>query len=208
MLSMRIKPCLFAAAALSVAVAILLAEPSSAQQDDSPQNAATHQAAAEQEEPQVPKFADEDVRFFREQIDPLLTAECRRCHSGPAAKGNLRMDYRGGLLTGGDSGSAIDLESPDASLLIEAVKHLSYEMPPPPAEKLSDEKIALLTEWIKRGLPWVPGADVPPAGEPGHKPPPQVNDETRAFWSFQPVQRPAVPQPKDNAHVEIGRAHV
>ncbi len=162
--------------------------------DDVIQDANTQDSETQDDVPQVPKFADTDVQFFEEQIEPLLKQNCLTCHSGAAAKGGLRMDYRGGLIAGGDTGPAVNLEAAADSLLIEAVKHLSYEMPPPPADKLGAQQIAALEKWIDRGLPWTPGADVPPAGAEGdHHGPPPVNDETKAFWSFQPVQRPAVP---------------
>ena len=44
------------------------------------------------------------------------------------------------------------------------------------------------------------GADVP--ADPPRRVPPQVNEQNRKFWSFQPVKRPEVPQVKDQAWVK------
>ena len=44
----------------------------------------------------------EGLRFFREKIEPVLVAECYRCHSARAekVKGGLRLDSRAGMLRG------------------------------------------------------------------------------------------------------------
>jgi uncharacterized membrane protein len=47
--------------------------------------------------------------FFREKIEPVLRAECYDCHSAQAKKlrGDLRLDLKSGLLTGGSTGPAL-----------------------------------------------------------------------------------------------------
>ena len=61
----------------------------------------------------------------------------------------------------------------------------------PPPGKLAPEKSAILTRWIRMGLPI--SADF--AGKIGksEKKTPQVNAETKAFWSFRKVKRPSPP---------------
>src|SRR4026209_2909869 len=61
-----------------------------------------------------------------------------------------------------------------------------------PDGKLADDKIALLTNWIKQGAPW-PDADKAKIAAPKEK----ISDEDRAFWSYQPVRRPPVPEIDD-----------
>ena len=73
-------------------------------------------------------------------------------------------------------------------MLVSAINYQAYEMPP--TGKLSPQDIATLTEWVRRGLPMPAQLEV---AEAGHHPP-EVNAETRAFWSFQPVHRPDLPQ--------------
>src|SRR4051794_1807518 len=48
-------------------------------------------------------------RLYREKIEPLLTAECYRCHSAKSdsIKGGLRLDSRPAMLAGGDTGPAV-----------------------------------------------------------------------------------------------------
>lgn len=58
---------------------------------------------------------------------------------------------------GGDSGPLLVLGNPDGSLLIESLKHESFEMPPD--GKLPDEVIADFVTWIKRGA-FDPRSDV------------------------------------------------
>jgi hypothetical protein len=48
-----------------------------------------------------------DVEFFESRIRPVLVAECYECHDAKKQKGDLRLDYRDGLLKGGEEGPAI-----------------------------------------------------------------------------------------------------
>jgi hypothetical protein len=68
----------------------------------------------------------------------------------------------------------------------------------PPSKKLSKEKIADLTQWVKMGAPW-PGGDQAPAAKTPDRSEFQISAMGRAHWSFQPVKRPAVPRVRDAA---------
>lgn len=144
------------------------------------------------EEPDPAKAA-----FYREKVLPILKASCFSCH-GPESelKGELFLGNRDGLLEGGESGPAIALESLESSILLEAINYESYEMPP--KSKLPDAEIAILTEWVKMGIP-VP-ADAEFARPDGHgvNPATLVNDETKKYWAFRPVANPPVPLVKDS----------
>ncbi|MCO6458669.1 MAG: PSD1 domain-containing protein [Pirellulaceae bacterium] len=144
-----------------------------------------------------PQFAGDELQFFEQQVQPLLKKHCLSCHGTDKPKGGLQLLSRETLLRGGDSGPAAVPGKPDESLLIEAVNYASFEMPP--KGKLAPAEIETLTAWVRRGLPWTPGTEAP-AAEPAHRAP-QVNEQTRAFWSFQPVQRPPVPDVADAAWV-------
>lgn len=138
--------------------------------------------------------ASESVAFFENEVKPLLTAHCLKCHGGNQAKGGLSLTSRDRVLKGGDSGSAVSLDTPGESLLLEAVNYSSYEMPP--SGKLADEQIAVLTRWVELGLPWGEAFEhgEPPADDHA---PPGVNEANKAFWSFQPVVAPAPPAVDD-----------
>src|SRR5262245_14686139 len=107
----------------------------------------------------------EDMEFFEKQVRPVLVETCQKCHGDRKQEGGLRLDSRVGLLKGGDSGAAIEAGKPDESLLVEAIGHAG-DIKMPPKGKLSDDKIAALTEWVRRGAPWPPEkADSEESGE-------------------------------------------
>lgn len=136
-----------------------------------------------------PEFSADELKFYTTQIEPLFTEHCHKCHAGGKAKGGLRLTSRDSLLRGGDSGAAVDLQDVDASLLLQAVNYDGYEMPP--SGKLPAEQIALLRDWVERGLPMPDIAEEPAADEGHHSP--EVNEETKSHWSFQPIKRSDVP---------------
>jgi len=129
----------------------------------------------------------EQIQFFEKSVRPLLVEHCYKCHSEKSQKGNLRVDGRGHLLLGGDSGSAFTPGKPGESLLMEAIRYESYEMPP--GQKLKDEEIAIFERWIELGAPW-PGDD---GSIPQRAAGKGFTDEERAWWAFQPVQNPVLP---------------
>ena len=56
-------------------------------------------------------FTTEQVRFFENQVRPILKARCLKCHGeGPKVKGGFRLDSREAVLRGGDLGPAVSLQ--------------------------------------------------------------------------------------------------
>ena len=102
------------------------------------------------------EFTSTDLEFFEKKIRPLLAENCYKCHSAKAKKlkGGLRLDYRAGVLKGGDSGPAIQPGKPEMSRLVEAINYDNVDLEMPPSGKLSAAHIADLNEWVKRGAPW------------------------------------------------------
>ena len=79
--------------------------------------------------------ADKGIEFFERKIRPVLVERCYACHSAQAAakntlKGGLLLDSRQGTRKGGDSGPAIVPGKPADSLLIAAIRHETFKMPP------------------------------------------------------------------------------
>lgn len=144
---------------------------------------AVHSATAA-DEPTTPN--DEQLAFFSEKIEPLLKLRCLKCHSGDEPKGALSLISHEKLLAGGDSGPAIDTANPANSLLLTAIRYDGLEMPP--TGKLPEAEIDLLTKWVEAGAPM---RDIEVTAT--HAGSPEVNDETRAHWSFRPLVRPPVP---------------
>jgi mono/diheme cytochrome c family protein len=132
--------------------------------------------------------------FFRDKVQPILTQHCFKCHShGEKMKGNLLVDSRDALLTGGDTGPAIVPGDPAKSLIIEAVGYKNADLQmPPKGEKLTDAQVATLTEWVKLGAPWpeVPGQKMKP------RPKGTITDADRQWWAFKPVAK-VEPPPAD-----------
>ena len=129
----------------------------------------------------APQMSADDLQFFESEVRPLLTDHCYECHAGESRilRGGLRLDHRAGWLRGGDSGPAIVPGDPQNSLLMQAVRYESMEMPP--AGRLSEQQTAVLGEWIRRGAP-DPRLEAPPA-----KLQPVDWDAARKHWAFQPI---------------------
>jgi mono/diheme cytochrome c family protein len=102
------------------------------------------------------QFTDEQIKFFESQVRPLLVEHCFECHSSKAktVKGGLKLDSREGALKGGDSGAGLVPGEADKSLIIDAVRWKSFEMPP--KGKLSTEQVDTLARWVAAGAPWPP----------------------------------------------------
>ncbi len=136
----------------------------------------------------------EELDFFESKIRPVLIKHCYECHSAESEslKGGLLVDSAPGLLKGGDSGTALVKGKPVESLLLEALKYESFEMPP--EGKLSDAVIADFEKWIAMGA-----ADprtkllVPKQAAKG------IDIEAgRQFWAFQPPESHVVPNVKES----------
>jgi hypothetical protein len=122
----------------------------------------------------------EGIVYFEKHVRPLLVKHCYECHSADSneLKGGLALDTRAAWETGGDSGPAIVPGNPDASLLVDAVRYESYEMPP--KGKLSDSEIAIFEKWVRMGAP------DPRDGSAAAAPVAALDlDAARQFWSFQ-----------------------
>lgn len=133
------------------------------------------------EEAGRPEFAAEQIDFFETEIRPLVADNCLECHTGNKAKVGLELDHRDGWLRGSDYRKVINPEKPGESLLIQAVKHTQgKDIPamPDKGDRLPDEAIAKLTQWIAMDLPW------PADGEE------VTTKDPREHWSFQPVKKP------------------
>ena len=95
----------------------------------------------------------EAASFFRKKIEPVLKANCYKCHSqaAPELRGGLRLDTRDGMRDGGDSGPAVVEGDVSESLLITAIKYADdfYQMPPD--GKLPEKVIDDFVQWIEKG---------------------------------------------------------
>ncbi|MEW4487387.1 DUF1549 domain-containing protein [Thalassoglobus sp. JC818] len=143
----------------------------------------------------------ETLAFFESRVRPLLVKHCYECHSGEVSKGGLKLDSISNILSGGESGPAVTPHKADESLLVEAIRYESYEMPP--AGQLSEKEVDILVKWVDLGAPWPGGDRTVRSVDSADK----ITDEDRQFWSFQPLRDPAVPQvePTDWPRNDIDR---
>lgn len=143
-----------------------------------------------------PAVSEEGLKYYEEQVLPLLSQHCGKCHLDGKAKGGLSLSGRKALLRGGESGPAVFLDKPAESPLLQAVNYEGLEMPP--SGKIAPEAIAILTKWVEMGLPMPDGEAI---ASPAHGPPP-VNETTKNHWSFRRIVKPAVPQVADSRWIE------
>lgn len=132
----------------------------------------------------------EQRTFFEKGVVSVLERNCLKCHSGKEPKGGLNLTTRDGIMKGGDSGPSVDLKSKDESLLLQAINYDGFEMPP--TGQMSPADIGILEKWISDGAPWP--EDLEAIEFEVHSGPPQVNAQTKSFWSFQQVRPVAVPE--------------
>ncbi|MDB5352777.1 MAG: hypothetical protein JWN86_4024 [Planctomycetota bacterium] len=143
----------------------------------------------------------EGARFFEAKVRPLLVDQCLKCHGPEKQKGGLRLDSRGGILTGGDTGPAIVPGKPDESLLVAAIRQVEDGPKMPPSKKLPSNQIDTLAEWVKMGAPWPGSKDVAPATGGTRKGEFKITDKDRQHWAFRPIKRPDAPKFTDQADV-------
>ena len=148
--------------------------------------------------------ADDGAKFFHDEVETVLKAQCERCHGEEKDKGGLRLDSREAILKGGDSGPAVDLKKPDESLLIKAVTYEHEDLQMPPSGKMTQAQIEVFKKWVKMGLPWgetkehhVENSE----GAPKSKMPVPVDAKAKSWWAFQPVKKQAVPKVKNTQWV-------
>lgn len=129
------------------------------------------------------------MTIFKQSVRTTLETNCLKCHNPKSMKGDFDLSNREALVNSGYLG-----ESSDDSHLLQLVRHEEKPHMPHKADKLSDERVAQLSKWIELGAPYdKPLQDVTSLA--AHK---KVTDQDRAFWSFVPLQRPAVPSVDDD----------
>jgi hypothetical protein len=126
----------------------------------------------------------EALAFFEAKIRPLLIAKCYACHSASSQpiQAGLRLDSRESIFKGGKSGSAVDTDNPEKSLLLHAINATNNAPLMPPNGKLTEQEKILFTEWLRKGVPF--GTIRPTPIKPNAKP----------FWAFVPPKPPALPK--------------
>ena len=104
-------------------------------------------------------YSANDVRFTR-RIAPLLRQKCLACHGKDPEllEGGLDLRTAEAAAAGGDSGEAglVAGEPEQSSIWLAAHRGEEFfsAMPPKEAERLTEEELAWLAEWISSGADW------------------------------------------------------
>jgi mono/diheme cytochrome c family protein len=130
-----------------------------------------------------PQAAADDL--FEIHARPLLVAHCIRCHGETKQEAGLNLATRAGILAGGESGPAVVPGKPEASLLLEALRYESLEMPP--TGRLDDAAITGIERWVAAGAPWPEATVLAPANP--------IKAGDRDWWCYRPIAAPSVPEP-------------
>lgn len=138
-----------------------------------------------------------EVPDFEGQIAPLIANYCLDCHRPGKSGGGLNLAIRQGLLAGGNSGAAVDLQQPSQSLILQRLN--AGEMPPDdekhPRRRPAAMELERFAAWIADGAQW------PKDREIGLHEQTVDLESARQFWSFQPVRRPPTPAVKHDDRV-------
>ena len=87
------------------------------------------------------------VSFYAD-VSPIFNEYCVRCHGVEEQEAQLELTTLSSVLSGGDSGPAIEPGKPDSSLLWELVSDKSM---PPKGPRPSRAERALIRRWIATG---------------------------------------------------------
>ena len=125
---------------------------------------------------------------FTREIQPIFAKHCYSCHGAEKQKGGLRLDAKSAAMTGGDEGKVIIPGRSSESSLIALVSGAKEDkIMPPKGERLSQQQVAKLREWIDTGAEWPESASAVAAVKSDH-------------WAFQTIRRPDVPKVAGATH--------
>ncbi|MFT7512654.1 MAG: hypothetical protein ACI9QL_001862 [Candidatus Omnitrophota bacterium] len=97
--------------------------------------------------------------LFSLKVKPLLSSKCFGCHGEPGQelKGEFDLTTREGFLRGGeDFPDALVPGSVEKSQVMKMItwEDEDYEMPPKKNDRLNEEQVALIRDWIDAGAIW------------------------------------------------------
>src|SRR5262245_6650318 len=128
------------------------------------------------------------LSLFKKHVRPVLIAQCVKCHGGEAVESEFDLTDRDKLLRGSTSGKVVEPGKAKSGSLYERITHARKPGMPFKREKLDDETVARIAEWIELGAPY----DAPLASEkerPSSWTERVVAADAREFWAFRPLVR-------------------
>lgn len=88
---------------------------------------------------------------YTDHVRPVLREYCFSCHNQNKAQNDLKVDSYETLMAGGASGAVIEPGDLESSWLWALVSHSDEPAMPPNADKLPDDKLAVIRKWIEGG---------------------------------------------------------
>lgn len=174
--------------------------------------------------PTQPKLTEAEVRTIRDWIDkdsvlelprshssiaatpterdvlPMFQMRCVVCHGKRKQEGGLDLRTHASRLKGGKSGPALIPGKPDESLIVKRIA--AGEMPPPKllftssVRPATEAELKTLRDWIAASAPTDPPQPSSTTAQSEG-----ISEKARQFWSFQPPQRPPIPEVRNRASV-------
>ncbi|MDA7861416.1 hypothetical protein N9B03_09620, partial [Akkermansiaceae bacterium] len=96
---------------------------------------------------------------FKTAVQPILEANCVRCHTESKIKGGLRIDTYEKLMEGGDTAEAVVPGKPSESELLLRIylRPIDEGVMPDEGKALKPEDVAILDAWVESGAEWPKG---------------------------------------------------
>jgi len=165
-------------------------------------------------------FAEDDAtgitegeKLFALKVMPTLADKCFSCHGDDPEEieGGFDMTHLEGLLAGGESFDDVVIPGDsEFSFIMEAIRweDPDYEMPPKENDRLSEEQIWAIRDWIDAGAPWpsedrialirdeyAEGVIVQTSGALSEE---WANRRYKEedLWAYQPIRNPEPPKTK------------
>ncbi len=89
---------------------------------------------------------------FEEHIRPIFREHCSACHNAQKESSGLSLDSYARVLQGGASGEVVFAADLGSSRLWALVNHDEQPVMPPNQDRISDDKLTLIRQWIEQGL--------------------------------------------------------
>lgn len=109
----------------------------------------------------------------------IFETHCIQCHNTDFKQGGFDLSTPASFFEGGEKLQPINKENPAESPLLKMIKHEAEPFMPFGMDKLSDEDIKVIEDWIKSGAVWESDAAL-------------SNKDPKHHWAYQPVQYPGL----------------
>ena len=139
---------------------------------------------------------------FEKTVRPLLVSKCYECHSQDTEQnGGLALDSLESILRGGDSGSALKLDSYDDSLILRAVRYRDPKLQMPPDNRMSASEVKILEDWVGGGAK-VSSDFLNAPSVLAKKTDALSVEQARDHWAYRPIAKPLLPDTNENNPID------